>query len=70
MELDASTKLGQIQMRDQDDAWSRSRYFSEAAMSELYEEGQPTADQAEGFRLVAQRAIDASLELADELDAA
>lgn len=30
----------------------------------------PTEEQLEGFRLVAKRAIEASLELADELEAA
>ncbi len=64
-------------MCDQDEAWADARYFSERVMSELGEEGEPavgreppTAEQLEGFRLVAQRAIDASLELADELEAA
>ena len=32
--------------------------------------GRPTVEQLEGFRLVAKRAIDANLELADELEAA
>ena len=64
-------------MCDQDEAWSEARYFSERVMSELGEDaGQagerepPTSEQLEGFRLVARRAIEASLELADELEAA
>lgn len=67
-------RLAGAVMCDQDDAWAGSRYFSEKAMAELYEDrptGEPpTGEQLAGFRLVAQRAIDASLELADELEAA
>lgn len=64
-------------MCDQDEAWSDARYFSEKVMSALYAEGRPTGtgerpseEQLEGFRLVAKKAIEASLELADELEAA
>lgn len=67
-------RLAGAVMCDQDDAWSASRYFSEKAMAELCGEGPvgepPTEEQAAVFRLVAQRAIDASLELADKLEAA
>ena len=61
---------------DQDEAWSRSRCFSERVMSELpdepgeWEDAAPTDEQLDAFRLVARRAIEASLELADELEAA
>ena len=61
----------------QDEAWSEARRFSERAMSELGEDaGQagkrvpPASEQLEAFRLVARRAIEASLELAGELEAA
>lgn len=57
-------RLAGAVMCDRDEAWSRSRYFSERVMSELPDEPLDT------FRLVARRAIEASLELADELEAA
>ena len=67
-------QLAEAVMCDMDDAWAGSRYFSVRMMSELYDEGRvgdpPTAEQAAGFGLVAQRAIGASPELADELEAA
>ena len=59
-------------MCDMDEAWSDARYFAE-----LYDErqrganGEPlTEEQLEGFRLVARQAIEASLQLADMLEAA
>lgn len=60
---------------DEDDAWSRSRYFSEAMMAELRAPGgEPPAPPAPGreaeLRLVAEQAIRASLELADRMEAA
>lgn len=62
---------------DQDEAWGDARYFSEKAMAALYDESRAasadaraTEEEREAFRLVAQRAIDASLELADEMEAA
>jgi len=67
-------RLAGAVMCDQDDARSASRHFSEKAMAELCEEGPagepPTEGRAAVFRLVAQGAIDASLELADKLEAA
>ena len=64
-------------MCDQDDDWQESRYFSEKKMSELYDErkrpeaeGRPSKERAAELRLIARKAIDASLELADELEAA
>lgn len=67
-------RLAGAVMCDQDDVWAGSRHFSEKVMAELYDD-RPTAEppseeQIAGFRLVAQRAIDASLELANELEAA
>ena len=63
-------------MCDEDEGWSRARYFSERRMAELYApkaapvpEAQ-TPERAEELRLVAERAINASLELADMLEAA
>lgn len=69
-------RLAGAVMCDQDEAWSRSRYFSERVMSELPDEpgeregAAPTDEQLDAFRLVARRTIEASLELADELEAA
>ncbi len=70
-------RLAGAVMCDMDEEWSDARYFSEKVMSMLYDEGRqpgvgdrPTEEQLEGFRLVAKRAIEASLELADELEAA
>ena len=64
-------------MCDQDEAWDEARYFSEKVMAELYDEKrkagegkEPTPERMDEWRLVAQKAIDASLELADELEAA
>ena len=64
-------------MCDQDDDWQESRYFSEKKMSELYDErkrpeaeGRPSKERSAELRLIARKAIDASLELADELEAA
>ncbi len=61
-------------MCDEDDAWSEARYFSEKKMAELWEDrpepGPVTEERARELRLVAQHAIDASLELADRLEAA
>ena len=61
----------------QDEAWPDARYFSEKVMSELYDESRaaraeepPAAQRQREWELVAKRAIDASLELADELEAA
>ena len=61
-------------MCDEDDAWAGARYFSEKKMSELWEDRPdpepPTGERAREPRLVARHAIDASLELADRLEAA
>lgn len=70
-------RLAGAVMCDMDEAWSDARYFSEARMAELYDErqrganGEPLSEeQLEGFRLVARQAIEASLQLADMLEAA
>ena len=70
-------RLAGAVMCDMDEAWSDARYFSEARMAELYDERQRganreplTEEQLEGFRLVARQAIEASLQLADMLEAA
>ena len=60
---------------DEDEGWSRARYFSEARMAELDAPGgeapaAPTSERAAELRLVAEQAIRASLELADRMEAA
>lgn len=69
-------RLADAVLCDQDEEWSCSRYFSERVMSELPDEpgarqaAAPTGEQLAAFRLVARRAIEASLERAGELEAA
>ena len=70
-------RLAGAAMCDQDEAWSEARYFSEKVMSELYDDGHaadaenlPTPDRMSEWGLVARKAIEASLELADEMEAA
>lgn len=62
---------------DMDEAWLYVRHFSEKVMAALYNDGRAkraggrtSEEQLEGFRLVAKRAVEASHELADELEAA
>ena len=64
-------------MCDEDEGWRASRYFSEKKMSELYDGRErtvagrmPSEERAAELRILAKKAIDASLELADELEAA
>jgi hypothetical protein len=64
-------------MCDQDEEWQASRYFSEKKMAELYgrrssrpQKASPTAERELELGVIAKKAIDASLELADELEAA
>ena len=71
----ALERLAGAVMCDQDEAWADARYFSEKVMAELYGspgkgDVAPTPERQSMLRLVAQKAIDASLELADELEAA
>ena len=58
-------------------AWGEARYFSAKKMAKLYDdpgspsvESWPTPERQAEWRLVTKRAIEASLELADELEAA
>ena len=64
-------------MLDEDEEWSRARYFSEARMAELRpRDGEreprvpPTPEEEAELRRSAEQAIRASLELADRLEAA
>lgn len=61
-------------MCDVDGEWRQRRYFSEPKIAELYEERPahepPSAERAAELKSIAERAIGASLELADELEAA
>ena len=70
-------RLAGAVMCDMDEEWQEARYFSKAKMDELYDESRaaraeevPTPERLSEWRLVAKRAIDASLELADEMEAA
>ena len=64
-------------MCDMDKEWQDARYFSKRRMDELHDEPRaagaeepPTPEGLSEWRLVAKRAIDVSLELADEMEAA
>jgi hypothetical protein len=70
-------RLAGAVMCDMDEEWQEERYFSKAKMDELYDEKRasraevpPTAERQREWRLVAQRAIESSLELAEEMEAA
>ena len=69
-------RLAGAVMCDQDEAWSEARYFSAAKMARLYE-GQrpgpaepPSAERREQALAFARQAIEASLALADRMEAA
>lgn len=62
---------------DMDEGWQDARYFSKRKMGEPCDESRaagaekpPTPEGLSEWRLVAKREIDASLELADEMEAA
>lgn len=62
-------------MCEQDEEWAGSRYFSQEKMSELYEGGASSpepaaAEEQEKAERMARKAIEASLELADRMEAA
>ena len=70
-------RLAGAVMCDMDEEWQEARYFSKRKMDELYDESRaagaeelPTSERLGEWRLVAKGAIDASLELADEMEAA
>lgn len=60
-------------MCEQDEAWSTSRYFSEARMRELYDEKGPgtsgTGPNRAALEEEARRMIASSLEPADRIEA-
>ena len=66
-------RLVEAVLCEQDEEWSGSRYLSEEKISELYDDrpepGPPTEERSEELRLVAERAIKASLEIADRMEA-
>lgn len=75
--VESLDRLVSAVMCDQGEAWSEVRYFSAKKMADLYDKsgsacaaGQPTTERQAEWRIVAKRAIEASLELADELEAA
>ena len=70
-------RLARAVMCDMDKEWQDARYFSKRKMDELYDESRaagaeesPTPERLGEWRLVAERAIDASLEFADEMETA
>ncbi|MDD6651228.1 MAG: IS256 family transposase [Eggerthellales bacterium] len=69
-------RLAGAVMCDQDEAWSEARYFSAAKMAELNDEQKPgpaeppSAERREQVLAFARQAIEASLELADRMEAA
>lgn len=67
-------RLAGAAMCDMDEEWQEARYFSKRKMDEFHDESgaeeSPTPERVNECRLVAKGAIDASLELADELEAA
>lgn len=70
-------RLAGAVMCDMDEEWQDARHFSKRKMDELHDESRaagaeepPTPERLSEWRLVAKRATDASLELADEMEAA
>ena len=69
-------RLAGAVMCDQDEAWSEARYFSAAKMAELHDEQKPepaeppSAERREQALAFARQAIEASLALADRMEAA
>ena len=70
-------RLAGAVMCDMDEEWQDARYFSKRKMDEPHDESRvagveepPMPERLSEWRLVAKRAIDASLELADEMEAA
>ena len=61
-------------MCEQDEEWAESRYFSEDRMAELSEDrpepSPPSEERGRELLLVARQAIEASLALADRMEAA
>lgn len=67
-------RLAGAVMCEQDEMWQESRYFSEAKMGELYDEGRTrgidgTVDRAR-LEAEARKMIESGLELADRIEAA
>lgn len=65
---------GRSVMCEQDEMWQESRYFSEAKMGELYDEGRTrgidgTVDWAQ-LEAEARKMIESGLKLADRIEAA
>ena len=69
-------RLAGAVMCDQDEAWSEARYFSAAKMAERHDEQKPepaeppSAERREQALAFARQAIEASLALADRMEAA
>lgn len=67
-------RLAGAVMWEQDEMWQKSRYFSEATMSELYDEGRTRGidGAVDWARLEAEarKMIESGLELADRIETA
>ena len=67
-------RLAGAVMCEQDEIWQESRYFSEARMNELYDDGRTRGidGHAEWARLEAEarKMLESGLELADRVEAA
>ena len=67
-------RLAGAVMCEQDEVWQESRYFSEAKMAELYDEGRPSGIEGPvdwpQLEIEARKMIESSLELADKVEAA
>ena len=57
-------------MCDVDDEWRQRRYLSEVKTAELYGEGPAPEERSAEPRSIAKRVMEASLGLADEMEAA
>ena len=71
-----ASKIGEIYIDVNNEAWSEARYFSAAKMAELHDEQKPepaeppSAERREQALAFARQAIEASLALADRMEAA
>ena len=67
-------RLAGAVMREQDEMWQESRYFSESKMGELYDEGRTRGidGHVDWARLEAEarKMLESGLELADRVEAA
>lgn len=63
-------RLAGAVMCEQNEMWQESRYFSEAKMGELYDEGRTLGIDWTQLEAYARKMIGSGLELADRIEAA